>query len=114
MTQKEIEKARKEVYKKYDSFSPADRYNTPESIELRCRDMINSCLCYGSDPYSSSYVQKYEKDLGKSRVLELIEEQKEDFAKATVYEGVHTDSEGVVYNSIVWADDEKDEEEPEM
>lgn len=78
--------------------------------------MINSCLCYDGiqgfwkehDSWfegRTSYAATFVKELGLSRVQELVKEQEEDFSKAVVRRGVHTDSEGVTYNSIIWEDD---------
>ena len=35
----------------------------------------------------------------------LAKEQKFDISQATIHRGVHTDSEGLTYNSITWADE---------
>ena len=89
---------------------------TPEQrtmdTELDCREMINSCLCYGSirdfwrENYRGErYCDRYVRALGMTRVRELSEEQEADFAKARVLHDVFTDSEGCTYNSIVWEDD---------
>ena len=87
-----------------------------EYAELACRDMINSILIYGSKPvkddgsldrYLSMYYKKGESTMyyiGEKRVRNLIEEQKKDFAKATVTVGVYTDHEGCSYNSCNWGD----------
>jgi hypothetical protein len=74
--------------------------------ELSCRDMINSILCYDGkkDVIKNRYLYDYIKELGVDVVQRLIDEQIEDFDKATVLRGVHTDSEGISYNSIIWAD----------
>jgi hypothetical protein len=81
--------------------------------------MINSCLCYGDSCEEGSYdFERYLKpyfegndwrndgSITKERMLELIKEQKEDIAKATIHIGCYTDNEGCVYNSIHWADDD--------
>ena len=52
-----------------------------------------------------SYADPYIKKLGIKRVRELVAEQEADFAKAKVLRNVFTDSEGVAYNSVQWADD---------
>ena len=52
------------------------------------------------------YLKDYIFELGFKRVKELVDEQIEDFEKAKVYKNVHVDFEGVVYNSIVWADEQ--------
>ena len=81
--------------------------------ELYCRGMINSCLCYGmmcafyeeSTGEWGRYAVDYRKTLSDNRIIELIAEQRADFEKATVLRNVGSDSEGVSYNSIKWADD---------
>ena len=86
--------------------------------ELDCIEMINSCLTYGSDPFEKinkwwyghgycerSYMSDYEEALGEKRVRELYEMQVEEFSKATIYRNVHTDSEGMTYNSVSFVDD---------
>lgn len=75
--------------------------------------MINSCLVYGqmNDFYREStgewgrWSERHRKNLSDERIIELIAEQRADFEKATVLRNVGSDSEGVSYNSIKWADD---------
>ena len=105
MTRREIEAAERALREKNKDLSPAESYSSVEAQELRCRDMINSCLCYGEDPEISPYVGKYRKTIGDIRVDELISEQREDFEKATVRKNVFTDDEGLSYNAIEWEDD---------
>jgi hypothetical protein len=84
---------------------------TPEqnqlNKELQCRDMINSVLCYKGKEniMNNEYINDYIDDLGHDIVQRLCDEQIADFENATVKENVHTDSEGISYNSIIWADD---------
>lgn len=73
--------------------------------ELDCREMINSCLCYGSNFLESRYSEPYIQDLGRERVIEIYNEQKIDFDKAIVLHNVYEDGEGVTYNSIKWEDE---------
>ena len=86
--------------------------------ELSCREMINSCLIYGDDPFRKidkwwyghgycerSYMSDYEDELGEERVRQLYEEQKYDISQARIHHNFHTDSEGLSYNSITWADE---------
>ena len=54
---------------------------------------------------NDEYLADYINDLGFDVVRHLCYEQISDFEKATVKENVHTDSEGISYNSIIWADD---------
>lgn len=98
-----------------------------ERRELDCRDMINSCLAYGSafrDFYCGELVRyglNYRKPLegekvmkfcteaqrnayalSDERVIELYQEQVERFKMAKVRHNVHTDYEGCSYNSVEW------------
>lgn len=76
------------------------------SRELQCRDMINSILCYKGKEnlVNNEYLADYINNLGYDIVRRLCDEQIADFENATVKYNVHT-SEGVSYNSIIWADD---------
>lgn len=112
MTQKEINKVKA-------SLPPLTQRNKEQKKiddELGCREMINSCLCYGSiedfwaernGSFDGSYATPYVNDLGLDRVKEIVEEQIRDFEKATVKRNVYTDNEGCSYNSIVWGDEVK-------
>lgn len=106
MTGKQIEKIRNEI-PRFENGIPCKL--TPEQKrlhkELDCRDMINSCLCYGSKFLGTRYSETYIKELGEKRVLELFNEQKTDFDKAIVFHNVYEDSEGCSYNSIKWEDE---------
>ena len=114
MTDKQIEAAKRTLpnwneipYKEWT----AEQKNLDN--ELSCREMINSCLCYGmmyafyeeSTGEWGRYAANYREDLSDERVIELIAEQRADFEKATVKRNVGTDGEGLSYNSIKWADD---------
>ena len=127
MTDKQIQAAKDRLNEKYYGDEPhlpcnlKQRWNKKDKQldkELSCREMINSCLIYGSDPFRKiekwwyghdycerSYMSDYEDELGKERVRQLYEEQKYDISQATIHHGVHTDSEGLTYNSITWADE---------
>lgn len=80
--------------------------------ELWCIEMINSILCYNyrgcknaedvlwyEEHSYKNYLKEYVDDLGRNRVLELIQEQIDSIAEVAV--GVFSD-EGVTYNSIIW------------
>lgn len=79
--------------------------------ELDCIEMINSLLAYDYAGESSAqhilssqkdkYLKRYVADLGETCVLSLIEGQINDIKD--ISRDVFTDSEGVTYNSIVWA-----------
>ena len=107
MTDKQIEKA-KELLPKW--ISGQKTIYTPEQAQLRdelwCREMINSILCYNGETniMKNTYLYKYIKELGAETVQRLCNEQIADFRKAIVKRNVCTDSEGVSYNSIIWAD----------
>lgn len=106
MTGKQIEKIRNEI-PRFENGVPCKL--TPEQKllhrELDCREMINSCLIYGSSFLKTRYSEPYIEELGKKRVLELYNEQKSDFDKAIVFHNVYEDSEGCTYNSIKWEDE---------
>lgn len=113
MTGKEIERIAEQLPKWKNGIPPQF---TPEqnqlSEELNCRRMINSILCYsGSDNIISNiYLKKYIDILGIKIVNQLIKEQLDDFSRAIVKKDVYTDYEGCSYNSIIWADEQKGEE----
>lgn len=104
MTRKEIKKARKENPRFINGFQLTKEQEKLHK-ELDCREMINSCLCYGTDFLNSRYKDRYIAELGIERVNQLYNEQKTDFEKATVLHDVFEDSEGVSYNSIKWNDE---------
>lgn len=118
MTQKQIDEAKATIPSFWERRENGIELTEEQKIlekELSCREMINSVLCYNhiTVPEQLSddrYIQEYFNKIGEDRVMELCKEQFDDFQKATVIENVHTDSEGVSYNSIVWAD-EKDPED---
>lgn len=113
MTRKEIEAANDSLPRPFFKNWTEEQNRLYE--ELSCREMVNSCLCYGTmhdfwerkawgdhKPLATDYVAK----LGLERVKEICAEQEEDFARAVVLRNVYTDSEGLSYNSIVWADEQ--------
>ena len=75
---------------------------------LSCRDMINSILCYHgtNNIMNNPYLKKYIESLGTILVSLLVEEQTQDFSKATVLKKINTDSEGCSYNRIIWHDEQ--------
>ena len=75
---------------------------------LSWRDMINSILCYHgtNNIMNNPYLKKYIESLGTILVSLLVEEQTQDFSKATVLQNVLTDSEGCSYNRIIWHDEQ--------
>ena len=109
MTRKEIE-AMKNTLPKWKDGKPPVLTLEQEllSESLSCRSMINSILCYhgAKDIMQNPYLQKYFETLGPINVAKLANEQIEDFSKAKVLTNVYTDSEGLSYNSIIWADEQ--------
>ena len=123
MTGEEIQRQKEILWTKYygDECRIIDNLKMPWSKEdeilmeeLDCRDMIHSILIYGSsaDVEEGSYdfnrylTRYYDKSLNKevllskSRVLELIKEEKEEISNAVIHRNVYTDFEGCTYNSI--------------
>ena len=117
MTQRQIDAALKTLPHRCDI--PYHQWKKEQKTlceELNCREMINSCLCYdGIEEFwkehewrtgkHKSYAGPYIEALGIDRVRELVAEQEADFAKARVERDVYEDSEGLTYNSIIWADE---------
>ena len=114
MTERQITEAKRSLPRLYKDY-------TKEMLtldkELSCRKMINSILTYHGEGGlfdSDRLMNRYLRDegnyygIGERRILELIEEQKTDFAKARVYRNVFRDSDGCPYNSVVWGDEEEE------
>lgn len=92
---------------------PPKEYKLREE-ELNCINMINSILCYGCLGYSAeevmqheennytNYLEKYVSIFGRDKVIELIQEQINSIKEISY--AVCEDSEGCVYNAIVWKD----------
>jgi len=79
--------------------------NIKYDIKESCQDMICSILAYQfsdkpEDNIDNEYLKQYVDKLGRNIVLDMMEKtiSKIDHIKY----GVATDSEGCVYNSIVW------------
>lgn len=102
MTGKQIKQALESIHGKYF------KDMTPEEIKLRheisCREMINSCLAYG-DKFLGKFDKDYIERLGKERVEELYNEQKEDIEKSIILYEMYEDREGGTYNTIKWWDE---------
>ena len=115
MTRKEIEKAKKSLF--VNGIYSLTEDEQKIANELSCREMINSILCYHGERGLftengdlNRYLYRKGSDheyygIGKERIMELIDEQLNDFRQAKVLHSVYTDGEGLTYNSIVWADD---------
>ena len=93
--------------------APPEEYQLREK-ELSCINMINSILCYQCKGYTNAndvleyeekspynYLSEYVKILGRKKVLGLIQEQIDSIKG--IENNVFTDSEGLSYNSIIWA-----------
>jgi hypothetical protein len=111
MTGKQIKEAWAKLPSSWGEMTP-DQRKTRE--ELFCREMINSCLAYGQAQSSfynpetkefGLYAEDYIKELGKTTVVRLFNEQCDSFSRAQVNRNVYTDSEGCTYSSIIWEDD---------
>lgn len=117
MTSEQIEKRKDEIYfRVYKGEARVGKWNEftdeekRELKELYCRDMIISCMIYGTynfydkntDTFSGRYAQKYLESLGEETVRRLWDEQKETMSKAKIRYGAYTDSEGGVYASVDW------------
>lgn len=108
MTGKEMEKLRNSL-PKWENGKPPVLTEEQKQIdrELWCREMINSILIYNgkNNIINDRYLKSYIDEFGIETVERLVNEQVEDFEKATVLKNVHVDYEGLPYNSIIWADE---------
>jgi hypothetical protein len=82
--------------------------------ELSCISMINSILAYNWFGESAEEIMQHEENphkyknylgeyvvlFGRAKVVSLIQEQMDSIK--SIKRNVHTDSEGLSYNSIVW------------
>lgn len=102
MTSEQIKKLKKTLppltHVKYDLWTEEQKQLDKE---LSCREMINSCLIYGTDFLNSEYRIDYFKELGNSKVIELYNEQLDNFNGSIVIKNVYEDSEGITYNSLI-------------
>jgi hypothetical protein len=122
MTDKQLDQTRKALRTEMNSLgfgwidgkyiTPPQEYEICEE-KLNCIDMINSILAYqGAGMMDAeavmqmeerayyNYLAEYVELLGRDNVVALIQGQIDDIDY--VKHCVHTDSEGVTYNSIVW------------
>lgn len=121
MTDKQFEQKKKELRKEMNSqgfgwingkyVKPPKEYELRER-ELSCISMINSILAYNWFGEDAEQVMQYEEKAYKNylaeyvalfsrkKVVELIQEQINSIKD--IKRNVHTDGEGVIYNSIVW------------
>lgn len=123
MTDRQFEQKKKELREEMKSqgfgwingkyIKPPKEYELRER-ELSCISMINSILAYnwfGEDADQvmqheekayKNYLVEYVALFSRKRVVELIQEQINSID--SIKRGVHTDNEGISYNSIVWID----------
>lgn len=117
MTDKQIQKLERYLHDKYKD-DLKGYINCREYKEISCREMINSLLCYNYYDIKDAkaileaergrhydYLKKHVDELGEARVIELIEEQRASIF--AVLFNVGEDSEGVMYNSLVWKDEQE-------
>lgn len=115
MTEKQLQKLKDYLRDKYKD-DLKGRFSCREEKEISCREMINSLLCYHYYNITDAktilmkergryhdYLKKHVDELGEERVIELIEEQRASIV--AVLFNVGEDNEGVMYNSLVWADE---------
>lgn len=93
---------------------PPQEYELRER-ELSCISMINSILAYSCHGYTAeevmaheesayrNYLADYVEMLGREKVVALIQGQIDSIDH--VEQNVYTDSEGLMYNSIIWKDE---------
>ena len=96
MTGKEIDELRNSL-PKWENGKPPVLTEEQKQIDRELYGKNNII----NDRYLKSYID----ELGIETVERLVNEQVEDFEKATVLKDVHVDYEGLSYNSIIWADE---------
>lgn len=109
MTRKELEKL-KDSLPKWQNGKPLV-YTEEQKLlreKISCIEMIDSILIYNGskDIFNNRYLKDYIDELGLKTVAELVIEQVEDITKSKILIGVHTDNEGLSYNSIIWYDEQ--------
>ena len=116
MTDKQLQRLKDYLREKYKG-DVKGYFSCQEQKEISCREMINSLLCYHYYNITDAktilekersgyhdYLKKHVDELGEQRVIELIEEQRASIF--AVLFNVGEDSEGVMYNSLVWKDEQ--------
>lgn len=125
MNDKQLDQAKKQLREEMNALGfgwiNGNYIKPPKEYELRrkalsCIDMINSILCYNCQGFTDAeavmqyeeksyynYLADYVKELGRDKVVALIQGQIDSIAG--VRNGVHIDSEGLSYNSIVWKEE---------
>jgi len=125
MNDKQLEQAKKQLQEEMSALGygwiDGKYIKPPKEYELRneeisCIEMINSILAYSCSGYTEAekvmrheesayhnYLADYVTLLGRNKVVTLIQGQIDSISGVKC--GVHTDSEGVSYNSIVWKEE---------
>ena len=103
LSQDEIDIIRRNINRKaeyLDGYKNLPDEDKQEDCELNLREMIMSCLVYGSDPKNNKYVKPYYDKLEKDTVDKIIKDQTEYFERGEVV-SAGQDSEGNSYNSFL-------------
>ena len=121
MTDKQFEQKKKELREEMNAqgfgWINGKYIKPPKEYELRdrelwCIDMINSILAYDWYGQDAEWVMQHEEKayknylaeyvtlIGRKKVVELIQDQIDSIK--IIKRDVHTDNEGLSYNSIVW------------
>lgn len=121
MTDKQLEQKQKELREEMNSqgfgWINGDYIKPPKEYELRkeelsCIGMINSIIAYDwfgqtaddimqmEENAYHNYLADYVELFGREKVVALIQGQIDDVKE--IKRNVHTDNEGVTYNSIIW------------
>ena len=127
MNHKQIEQAKRQLKEEMNALGygwidgkyikPPKEYKLREE-EIYCIEMINSILAYSCFGYTDAesvmryeesayhnYLADYVTMLSRKKVVALIQEQIDSISGVKC--GVHTDREGVSYNSIIWKEESK-------
>ena len=104
-----MKKANEFVNGKPESYKSPKKAEIPENM----KGMLESVMAYGghklspedilSSNYLGKYLKKYVDKYGEKKVKESIKDIQSHIDN--IEHDVHTDSEGVSYNSIVWKED---------
>lgn len=115
MTDSELKQEKDKLYAlRRSNHNRTPRKQKLRELELRCIEMINSVLAYRYDlnrdnaeyilceeeQNHSRYLPPFVSELGRERVIELIDCQLRDIKR--IERNTFTDDEGCMYNSIVW------------
>lgn len=102
MNSKEIERLRATIPCYVGCYNDMSEEQKQLDKELSLREMIMSCLTYGTDIYNSHYTLDYKDKVGEERFYEILKEQETYFKEhCRVEYNVYTDNEGCTYNSCI-------------